>query len=626
MENKIQYIKDKFFSNKFILIILLVAFILQIWAINFGLPYIYNPDEPIMTDIAVNFFTGDFNPHWYGYPGSSMINILFLIYCIYFIIGLMLGHFSNITEFINLYKINPTIFYLLGRFSAVVFGTLSIFILYKIVSKLFNYKYALISAIILTLSPLYIHQSKLILTNILQTLLILFSLYYFIKYFESSKNSDIYIGCMFLGFSIATKWTSALLLIPLFITIFISFISKKKYIRKEKNNLLLNILMLIITILLCLTLFLFITRNELLIPFISKFFSAKNFQDVVISRLISLLISAIIFNLIFLPILLICFLLANFDLSIFKTITNAISSFIFNKILWIGLSIILISFFVMAPFIIIDFFEAMRCFLVEARSSHIGHDGLGFAGNVLYYIKEPLNKDFGGIGLEIFSAVGILLLLKDWKKLDGRHLVFFSFPLVYFFAISRLSLHWSRWMVPLFPFLAILSTAGLNKSLDLIKINQSYKKIILILIFIILLIEPSKKSISDIWKLSQKDTRTVSKEWIESNLPQDSVIAYEHFGPHLHIQPKRKFKLLNMDWIRIVYNPLDYYIKKDVDYIIITSAFKNDFYANPEKYKMIINHYEQLDAMCKKIKIFTPDKFQPGPIITIYQTNKKLYK
>jgi len=623
MENKIKIIKEFFFSNKYILIILLVAFILQIWAINFGLPYIYNPDEPIIADIAVNFFTGDFNPHWFGYPGSFMMNILFLIYCIYFIIGLMLGHFSNITEFINLYKVNPTIFYLLGRLSAVVFGTLSIYILYKIVSKLFNYKYALISAIILAISPFYIDQSKLILTNIPQTLLILFSLYYFIKYLESSKNSDIYIGCMFFGFSVATKWPSALLLIPLSITI---FISKKEYIRKEKFNLSITILILIITILLCLTLFLFITRNEILIPFIFNFFSAKNFQDGVISRLISILVSAIIVNMIFLPILLICFLLSNFDLSIFKTITNAICLFIFNKIFWVSLSIILISFFVVAPFIIIDFFEAVRCFLVEARSSHIGHDGLGFAGNVLYYIKKPLNKDSGGIGLEIFSAVGIFLLLKDWKKLDNRHLVFFSFPLVYFFAISRLSLHWSRWMIPVFPFLAVLSAIGLNKSLDLIKINQPYKKIILILILIILLIEPSKKSISNIWKLSQKDTRTVSKEWIESNLPQYSVIAYEHFGPHLHIQPKRKFKLLNMDWIRIVYNSLDYYVKKDVDYIIITSGFKNEFYSNPKKYKKFIERYEHLDARCKKIQTFTPSKFQPGPIITIYKTNKKLYK
>ena len=60
MEKKIKYIKEFLLSNKFILIILIISFILQIWGINFGLPYIYNPDEPILTSKAVNFFTGDF--------------------------------------------------------------------------------------------------------------------------------------------------------------------------------------------------------------------------------------------------------------------------------------------------------------------------------------------------------------------------------------------------------------------------------------------------------------------------------------------------------------------------------------------------------------------------------------
>lgn len=623
MEKKIKSIKEFLFSNKYILIILIVSFILQVWGINFGLPYIYNSDEPIIANRAVSFFTGDFNPHWYGYPGSFLMNILFLLYGIYFIIGLVLGHYSNITEFINLYKANPTIFYLLGRSSAVVFGTLSIYILYKIIVKLFNHKYALISAIILAIAPLYIYQSKLILPNIPQTLLILFSLYYFIKYLESKKTKDIYIGCMFFGFSVATKWPSLLLLIPLLITI---FLSKKENIRKYKDKFSINILMLIITVLLGLSLFLFITRNELLNPFFFKFFSAKNFQDNEISRLIFILKSALIFNLIFLPILLICFLLANFDLSIFKTITNTVCLVIYNKIFWISLSIILISFLLMAPFVLFDFFEAIRCVLVEARSSHIGHDGLGFARNVLYYIKEPFNKDFGGIGLEIFLVIGILLLLKDWKKLDGRHLVLFSFPFSYFFAIARLPLHWPRWSIPIFPFLAILSAIGLNKSLNLFKTKQLYKNFLLILILIILLFAPFKKLISDIWKLSQKDTRTVSKEWIESNLPQDSVIAYERYAPHLHIKPKRKFKLLNMDWTRIVYKPLDYYINQDVDYIIITSVFKERFYNEPERYKEVIKRYEFLEARTKKIKTFTPSKFQPGPIITIYQTNKDLYK
>ena len=619
MEKKIKFIKKFLFNNKYILMILIIAFILQIWGINFGLPYTYNPDETVFVKKTVNFFTGDFNPHWFGHPGSFLMNMLFLIYSIYFVFGLVLGHFSNLTEFVNLYKSNPTNFYLLGRFSAVIFGALSIYIIYKIVVKIFNREYALISAIIIAVAPLYISQSKLILTNIPQTMFILFTLYYFIKYLESEKDKDIYIGCIFFGFSVSTKWPSVLLLIPLLITI---FISKKENITQDKRELFINIMLLSITILIGLCLFLFITKNELLNPFISEFFGTKTYQKREIYRLISISKSALNFSVIFLPILLICFLFANFDLKIFKTISNTIFLVIFNKILWISLFIILISFFVMAPFVFFDFFEAMRCVLVEARSKHIGASGLGFAGNVLFYIKETFNKDFCGIGLEIFSVIGILFLLKDWKKFDYRHLVLFSFPLIYFLAIAKLPLHWSRWAVPLFPFLAILSAIGLSKSLDLCKINRSYKNLVLILILMILLFVPFKKTVLQNWKLSHKDTRTVAKEWIESNLPQNSVIAYENYAPHLHIQPKREFRLMNMGWTRIVMAPLDYYINNNVDYIIITSAFKDRFFNEPQKYKGFIERYELLESRCKTIRTFTPSKYQSGPIITIYKISK----
>ena len=598
---------------------MLIAFILQIWGINFGLPYIYNPDEPVFTNKAVNFFTGDFNPHWFGHPGAFLIDILFLLYGIYFIFGLVLGHFTNLTGFLDLYKTNPTNFYLIGRFLSVIFATLSIYIIYKIVVLIYNQKYALMSAIIIAVAPLYVSQSKLILTNIPQTMLILFTLYYFIRYLESKNNKDIYIGCIFFGVSVATKWTSILLLVPLLITL---FFSKKDDIIKDNNKLFINIMILVVTILIILCLFIFITKNELLNPFILKYFTAQNYRNREISRLNSILKSALFLNMILLPILLICFLLANLDWNIFKGISNSIFSILCNRTLWIGLFIMLISFFVMAPFVFFDFFEAMKSVLVEARTGHFGASGLGFVGNILFYIKETFNKDFGGIGLEVFSVIGILFLLRDWKKLDASHWVLFSFPFVYLFAIARLTLHWSRWAIPLFPFLAILTAIGLGKSLDLFIINPRYNRLVLILILLILLFVPFRRSVSKNWILSQKDTRTVAKEWIESNLPENSVIAYEKYSPHLHVQPKRRFRLLNMGWTRIVLMPLDYYIDNNVDYIIITSAFKDQYYDQPKKFKKLIDRYELLESRSEKIRTFTPSENQPGPIITIYKISK----
>ncbi|MGB3058399.1 MAG: hypothetical protein WBE17_01555, partial [Anaerolineae bacterium] len=46
--------------------ILLIAVALRLWGINFGLPYLYHPDEPGYVAIAQNMVkTGDLNPHFF---------------------------------------------------------------------------------------------------------------------------------------------------------------------------------------------------------------------------------------------------------------------------------------------------------------------------------------------------------------------------------------------------------------------------------------------------------------------------------------------------------------------------------------------------------------------------------
>ena len=73
MSELIENIKQNLTENKYILIVLIIAFVIRLWGINFGLPYIYSPDEPCYTNRTINFFTGDFNPHWFGHPGSFLV-------------------------------------------------------------------------------------------------------------------------------------------------------------------------------------------------------------------------------------------------------------------------------------------------------------------------------------------------------------------------------------------------------------------------------------------------------------------------------------------------------------------------------------------------------------------------
>jgi 4-amino-4-deoxy-L-arabinose transferase-like glycosyltransferase len=617
-------LKENFFSrNRYILIILIIAFILRIWGFNFGLPYIYNPDEPGYTGKAINFFTGDFNPHWFGHPGASLINILFFLYSIYFFIGLILGNFSNISSFIDFFDSNPSLFYLLGRFATGVFGVISVYILYCLVKKIFDQEYALISAIIFAVAPIHVLHSKIIRTDITQTMLILSALYFLVKYIELNKLNILIFASIFFGLSVATKWPSVILIISFLITF---IITQKKLIlnnSKRKLNLLSYIIIIILASILCISFFVYINKDNIFFPFITKLFINKELRH---GGLNKLLFISEIFLISFITIStfsLISFLLSSFQIRFFQIISSAIINVLSNKKSLFSLLTVFISFFITAPFVFLDFTEAIKWIIIEGRSAHIGATGKGIFDNLLFYLKGPFNVDFGGILIECFLFIGIVLLIKNWKKLNTNHLVIFSFPLLYFLAIIKLPLHWDRWVIPILPFMAILSAIGLKDFLTLFNINRSYRNSILLFILIVLLISPLKNSILNNYKLSQKDTRTISKEWIESHLPKNSIIAYEHYAPHLHIRKREDFVLHNMDWNKIIIMPLSYYIKNNIDFIIITDAFKKKYYKKPEAYKNIIRRYEILEAKCERIKTFKPEKYQPGPEIIIYKVPKK---
>ena len=78
------------------------------------------------------------------------------------------------------------------RFPALIFGVLSIFVIYKLGKVIFNQEIGLLSALILAISPFQIHYSQEARPYSLLMLLSLVSVYYFVKFIKSSdeKNFD----------------------------------------------------------------------------------------------------------------------------------------------------------------------------------------------------------------------------------------------------------------------------------------------------------------------------------------------------------------------------------------------------------------------------------------------------
>jgi uncharacterized membrane protein len=154
--------------------ILCSGLLLRLYGINVGLPYIYDPAEPLFVYRANKILADrDLDPHWFGVPATTTIYMLSAVYASIFEVGLGLGTFAGSEDFKALYFQNPTLFYVSGRIMMAVFGVATILLTYMIGHRLFNRATGLLAAIVLALSPLHVGLSKLIRPDIQMSFLIL---------------------------------------------------------------------------------------------------------------------------------------------------------------------------------------------------------------------------------------------------------------------------------------------------------------------------------------------------------------------------------------------------------------------------------------------------------------------
>jgi hypothetical protein len=145
--------------------ILSLALSVRLVGINYGLPYVFYPDEALLVNHAVAFGTGDLNPHSFIYPSLYMY-VLFIVYGMTYVGGRLLGAFSSIDDFIHLFFTDVTIFYLPGRLIAAVSGVVSVWMVYKLGRRAYNSQVGMISAAILSFSVLHVNYSHFVKTHV----------------------------------------------------------------------------------------------------------------------------------------------------------------------------------------------------------------------------------------------------------------------------------------------------------------------------------------------------------------------------------------------------------------------------------------------------------------------------
>ncbi len=203
-------------STAVLVAILLVAFGLRVWGASFGLPFVYHPDEGFEVNRALQLGTGEFDFNLFRMLKGGYFYLLFVEFGFLFVILKVLGFVSSTNDFAMWFIRDPSIFYLTGRVTTGVIGTIAVYLLYRIGARVHSARAGLIAAALLASNVFQVVHSHYITVDIPLTCLCLAGLLFIVRIDQSGSTTDYIGACLFAALATITKLPGVLLVIPLF--------------------------------------------------------------------------------------------------------------------------------------------------------------------------------------------------------------------------------------------------------------------------------------------------------------------------------------------------------------------------------------------------------------------------
>ena len=180
--------------------------LLRVIGLDFGLPFIYDPDEPDFVGRAWQMVTtGDLNPRWFGHPGTPVIYAFAAVFK-----GYSAAAFPDLAAASTAFLTEPSRFYLLARVVVVLLAGGTLVLTWQLARRVVGTKAgesaALLAPALLALSPLHVQYSRLARPDLLMSFLVLASVLCAVRMAREGRWRD-YLGAGFLlGLAIATKF------------------------------------------------------------------------------------------------------------------------------------------------------------------------------------------------------------------------------------------------------------------------------------------------------------------------------------------------------------------------------------------------------------------------------------
>jgi len=188
--------------------VLAAAAVLRFWGIGYGLPAVFNADEPHHVDVAVSFGRGSLNPGVFKYPTLWMY-ALFAEYGAAFLAWSRLGLARSPSDFGALFAWHPEGFYLLARLLAAAFSLAGVFLAWRTAARLFGGRAALWAAALLAASPVAVASAHAAKPDSLMLCLCAAAWLFAARFFDGGRSKDLGLAGLLAGLAASTQYTAA---------------------------------------------------------------------------------------------------------------------------------------------------------------------------------------------------------------------------------------------------------------------------------------------------------------------------------------------------------------------------------------------------------------------------------
>lgn len=404
--------------------VLAVAGLLRLHGLDFGLPALNDPDEPVFILTALDMLReGRLNPGWFGHPATLLFYLLALIVLLVGATGAMLGAWSSADAFVAAIFADPGLLVLPMRGLSAALGVASVALAWAIGRRIGGARVGLTAALLLACTPLHVELSQVVRTDMLATVLMGWCAWHALAIARGGGTRQAVLAGVAAGLACATKWPALLILVA---------------------------------------------------PVAAGLFAARDFRAGARA-------------------------LATAPLVAIATLLLA------------------------SPYLLLDYPTVLRDLGGEARPMHLGATGHGVAGNLFWYVRDPLAGSFGIAGLAL-AAIGTLGLARD----RGGAVTLLPASAVILVALATQSLVWARWIVPLLPVVAILAAIGLGMIADAVRVPAVRR-----------LVVPGAALLLAGWmagatlRAQQQradDPRQAAARWVFAHVPPGRTILIEHAG------------------------------------------------------------------------------------------------